>query len=110
MHDEIIFADFYGTFSSHPEIWGKVKGLITGTSWQEYSKFREKKVGPGITTYFYPGSPDRSEFKVINWKAQMINSIGVTKFYDDSPTTVEMLAILCPKCKIVLVEDGRYAQ
>lgn len=108
MHEEIIFADYNDTFDSHPEIWGQVKGIITGASWKEYQNFRERKIGPGVPIYFYPGEAGEKDMLAIaNWKADIINKIGVTKYYEDNDTTVNVLKILCPKTKIIRVYEGR---
>jgi hypothetical protein len=108
MHEEIIFSDYSGTFSDHSELWGLVKGIITGISWREYEKFREKKIGPGLPIYFYPGQDHETDMVAIaTWKADIINKIGVTRYYEDDSTTINVLKILCPKCKIVQVYEGR---
>ncbi len=108
MRDEIIFSDYNKTFETHPELWGRVKGIITGVSWKEYSKFRERKIGPGLPIYFYPGEAGETDMvSIAKWKSDIINKVGVTKYYEDDSTQVNVLKILCPKCKIVQVFEGR---
>lgn len=110
MREEIIFADYNKTWEIHPELWGKVQGIITGVSWREYSSFREKKIGPGLPIYFYPGEAGESDMVAIaKWKSDIINEVGVTKYYEDDPTTISVLTILCPKCKIIRVREGATA-
>jgi hypothetical protein len=110
MHDEIIFSDYNGTWDSHSELWGKVQGIITGVSWREYPEFREKKIGPGLPIYFYPGKEKETDMvSIAKWKSDIINKIGVTKYYENDPTTINILKILCPTCKIVRVFEGQTA-
>lgn len=107
MNNETIFADYNDTFSSHPELWGRVQGLITGVSWREYSSFRERKIGPGLPIYFYTGKEHETDMvAVAKFKSDIINAIGVTKFYENDETQVNVLKILCPKTKIIQVKTG----
>lgn len=105
--DKLVFADLNGTYDSHPEIHGMVKGIITGNSWENFDD-----IDPLDVPIFFnplPKDGEHSLINIVNHKANIINKIGVTDFYENEPQQKNMLVIMCPKCKIHLVEEFRTA-
>lgn len=103
----IIGADFDGTWTDHPEIWGQTQVIITGNSWERFEIVINDWVGPRKPIMFAPyGEKDVDLIKIVNHKANMINTIGVGKYYENNPEAVDMLKILCPDTEIILVKGG----
>ena len=102
----LVMTDYNGTFDEHPELWGKVEGIITGTSWEDYRDFMNEKVGPDLPIFFNPKAIVDLDLRAIcDFKANTINTAGVTKYYENEPKQAQMLKILCPDCEIVLVHE-----
>lgn len=100
-----VFADFDGTWTDHPEIWGQVDAIITGESWQAYDEFMQEWVGPKKPIFFNPANiKELSLLTIVNHKANIINKCKVTKFFENVPEQVQMLRIICPETDIVLVK------
>ncbi len=102
----IVGSDFDGTWTRHPEIWGKVDLIITGRSWEEYEDFKDLKEGPDVPVFFGEyGIDQKDRVTRAKHKADVINKIEVTDYYEDDPVDAEVLRILCPYTEIHMVVD-----
>jgi ribosomal protein S27AE len=41
------------------------------------------------------------------WKATVIRSCGITKFYEDMPDQARDIRLFCPECVVVMVKHGK---
>lgn len=108
MSKDVIGADFDLTWTDFPEIWGKVDVIVTGRSWEEFQDYQDLKEGPDKPVFFgtYPMS-DKSMVDRATHKADIINKIGITEYYEDDPRDADIIKILCPGCKLHLVKPGQ---
>ena len=44
------------------------------------------------------------------WKAAIIKTIGITKFYEDTRSQAEVIRRICPECEVHLVKDGKVVE
>jgi hypothetical protein len=44
------------------------------------------------------------------WKAAIILTTGITKFYEDMRDQAEVIRRICPQCTVVLVRDNRIVE
>jgi len=42
-----------------------------------------------------------------HWKAFIIQTMGIIKFYEDEPGQAREIKRICPTCQVVLVRDGK---
>ena len=103
----IIGSDYDETFSDHPELWSIANLIITGRSWEDYENFTADKVGPDIPVFMNPAQLEKNNvMEIVQHKANIINKIGISKFYEDQPDEAKMIQLLAPKCKVILVKKG----
>lgn len=50
-----------------------------------------------------PGFPGEAG----EWKAVVIRTMGIVRFYEDMPDQAAVIRRICPECVVVLVKDGR---
>lgn len=100
-----VAADYDGVWPEHPEIHGEVDFIITGNSWEKYDHVMEE--AEDIPIYFNPGKEELMD--IVMHKANIINKQNVEKFYEDQIEQVNLLKALCPKCRIVQVQNGTTA-
>lgn len=106
---EIIGSDWNGTFDSNSKIRNEVSFICTGMSWDEYDEFMfqkdDKNIKLDIPVFFASyASKDWSGPRSIEHKADVINKTKATKYYENDETTINVLKIMCPKCKIINVK------
>lgn len=108
MEKEIIASDLDGTYDEHPEIHGEVSLIITGNSWENYDSVMNTMYGlPPKPIYFSTIKKGEEDYlNIATFKSSIINKIGVTKFYENSLTQVDMIRLLSPDCKVILVKDN----
>jgi D-sedoheptulose 7-phosphate isomerase len=72
--------------------------IISGRSFQEV----ERVSVPGCPIYFNPKSyREKNDQNSAEWKAAIINQIGIGEFYEDNIAQITILRRLCPNCTIV---------
>jgi hypothetical protein len=104
---DIVFSDWDGTASDHPELFGTIMAIITGRSWEEAQDLFAEAGDMSIPVFFNPvSSKKNNQMTIVHHKSSVINKIGVTTFYENVPEEATMLKILCPKTKIILVKEG----
>lgn len=103
-----IAADYHGVYNKFSEIRGKADFIITGTGWDEPDLVFMDGIVNDIPIFFNPmASKDiKNAADVASHKAKIINKAGVVKYYENEPDQVQMLRILCPKCKVIQVGKG----
>lgn len=103
-----IFSDFDGTWENISNLWGDVEAIVTGRSFEEYQDMMDEWEGPKKPIFMNPAeTKDNSMNKIVLHKAEIINRCKATKFYEDVPSEVAQLRILCPNTKIILVKPGQ---
>lgn len=103
----VVLSDFDGTWENIENLWGDVDAIVTGRSFQEFQDFRDEYIGPEKPVFFNPVTTSENTLnKIVNHKAEMINRMKATRFYEDMPNEAAMLKILCINCKIILVKKG----
>jgi len=104
---DIVFSDWDGTASNHPELIGMIDAIITGRSWEEAQDLFDETGDLSIPVFFNPSSSkENDQMAIVNHKASILNKSGATKYYEDIPEEANMLKILCPKTKIITVKKG----
>lgn len=84
--------------------------IITGRSIDEIEKI-DKETKRNHPVYFNPiGLNEKSLKKEIEWKAKMINLLGIEEYYEDTAEVVDGLLKLCPKCNIINVGNLKYGK
>lgn len=110
MVDNIVGSDFDNTWTIHPEIRGIVDVIITGNSWEETAGVMEELGRTDIPVFFNTvKSGEENLSNIVVHKADIIKKLGVTKFFEDQSQQVNLLKVLCPKTKIVLVKEDNTA-
>ena len=72
--------------------------IISGRSWEEVRRIEYK----GHPIYFNPKTyTEKNDQNSAEWKAEIINRIGIEEFFEDNPIQIEILEKLCPQCHIV---------
>jgi mannose-6-phosphate isomerase-like protein (cupin superfamily) len=80
--------------------------IITSRTIDEVDKIDEE-TRKNHPIYFNPiGLNEKSLDKEVEWKAKMINLLGVEEFYENNVEVVSRLLSLCPKCHIVNVGEN----
>ena len=79
--------------------------VITG---RKESKDRARtisEIGDAAPIYLRPDSmgADGDAVAAGNWKAQKINELGVTEFYEDDETQAAIIREKCPQCRVEIV-------
>ncbi len=76
--------------------------VITG---RMYSEFPKTLIQVGICSAVYcrPNGGHGDAQAAGEWKATIINLIGVTEFFDDDPHQAAIISERCPGCRVVLV-------
>jgi hypothetical protein len=101
------FADWDGTASDHPELFGVIDAIVTGRSWEESQDLYDEAGDLAIPVFFNPvSSKENDARKIVLHKAEIINRCKVERFWEDVPSEYQQLKILCPNCKIILVREG----
>ena len=79
--------------------------IITGRSFQRwYETMSDLADFRDIPIYLNPVSIEQESLKsAAYWKAQMINDLGITEFYEDIQEQATIISALAPCCKVVLV-------
>jgi len=64
------------------------------------------EIGSAMPIYLRPDpmGADGDHVSAGHWKAQMILSLGVTLFYEDTPIQASIIRERCPDCEVVLVQ------
>lgn len=107
---KIIGSDLDGTWTDHPELWTIVDIIVTGNSWESFNTVMDYIDGPKRVMFFNPiGKSQEALMNIVNHKAEIINKIGISGFYEDQLKQVNMLKILCPNCTIHHVEEDKTA-
>jgi hypothetical protein len=101
-----IASDLDGTYTDHPELWGKIDFIISANNWDKYKEIMDEE-DIHLPIFFNPGEEDLPE--IIKHKSNVLNKTGAVKYYEDQKIQADMLRLLCPKCKIVLVKEGETA-
>jgi hypothetical protein len=103
---KLIGSDLHGSFDAHPEIWDKVDVIVTGETWEEFEGLMEKYVGPKKPIFLNPlpkgESPDLGN--IVSHKEDIINTMEIDEYYEDQKEQADLLKILCPNCKIILLK------
>lgn len=98
---KLVGADYHGTYDTHPELEGEVDIIITGESWEDFQKIEDEWEGEELPIYFNPQrSKDTNETTNATWKADMINKLGVTDYYEDQHVQVNLIKLLAKNCKV----------
>lgn len=106
MPKQIVGSDFDGTYSDHNELHGKVDFLCTGESWERYEEMMFEVEGPDIPIFFNPAPADNLDLmNIVSHKALVINGTKATKYYENEKVQANILKVMCPNCKIILVKD-----
>src|ERR1700694_4127358 len=101
MQAEVVFSDFYGTFSDHPELKGEVQAIVTGRSWQEAQDLYDEVGDLDIPVFFNPvTTKENNANKIILHKAEVLNRCKVTKYYEDVREEAAQLKILVPSSRM----------
>jgi len=80
--------------------------VITGRTIDEMEKVDEE-TRKNHPVYFNPiGLNEKTLEREIEWKAHIINKLGVEEYFEDLPEVVVALRKLCPKCRIVSVGES----
>lgn len=75
--------------------------IITGRTIDEIEKV-DDKTKKNHPVYFNPISlSEKTIEREIEWKAKMINQLGVEEYFEDTPEVIVKLRKLCPNCNIV---------
>ena len=100
-----IASDLNGTYTDFPEIRGEVNFIVTAETWRTWKDVKE--LSDGLPVYLNPGRSDLMD--IVAHKANVINKMNISKFYENQKEQVMLLKTMCPNCRIVLVEKGRFA-
>lgn len=85
-----------------PEDKEQVEVIITGNHYDQYGRLYDD--GVRVPVFW---NPDKEELmQIVNHKANIINKIGATIFYEDQIMQVQLLKALCPKTKIIHITGG----
>lgn len=104
---QVILSDFDGTWENIENLWGDVDAIVTGRSYQEFQDFRDEYIGPEKPVFFNPTTTtENNASKIVLHKAELINRMKATRFYEDQKDEVVKLRLLCPTCKIIWVKEG----
>jgi len=80
--------------------------IITGRSFEEFEETMAEKTGPEVPIYFNPQRKNAVTPATAGvWKAEMINKLGVTEFWEDDPIQAGLIKLLCPNTKVHLVKE-----
>ena len=91
--------DFDGVISKGI-IPDKGSPIISGRSFQEVGRISV----PGCPIYFNPKTyRNKNDQNSAEWKAEIINQMGVNEFHEDNPKQATILKRLCPLCRIVMI-------
>lgn len=102
-----VLSDFDGTWENIENLWGDIDAIVTGRSYQEFEDFRDEYIGPQKPVFFNPiATNENNAQKIVLHKAEMINRMKATKFYEDQKDEVVKLRLLCPGCKIYWIRPG----
>lgn len=91
------------TIGIHP---GKEDLIITGRSFEEAPETEELLERKEITNQVYYSNTRyaaKTRDGSARFKAQMINALGVTRFFEDDPVQIEIIQNLCHGCKVVQI-------
>lgn len=76
--------------------------VISGRTTDEWAR-TVAKVGASRPIYLRPPNfPGEAAV----WKATVIRTTGITRFYEDMPDQARDIRIICPDCVVVLVKQG----
>jgi hypothetical protein len=79
--------------------------VISGRTFREYDA-TAKRAAQICPVYIRGVGKFGDDNHAAKFKAAMIKELGVTKFYEDSPTQIQVIRELCPDCEIVYVTKG----
>ena len=85
-----------GVVPIHPYV------VISGRLLNEWDR-TIAEIGSSHPIYLRPSGKFGDQMAAANWKARMINAIGVTIFYEDDPVQIAIIRAACPGCRIELV-------
>jgi len=77
--------------------------VITGRRIHEFPRTLIE-VGICSAVYCRPNGVDGDHQSAGEWKAMMINLLGVTEFYEDVPQQADIIRQRCPGCRVELVQ------
>jgi len=95
--------DYDGVLSQgvKPEIGAPI---ITGRCWEEVDRIPDKSLKLHHPIYYNPVSLfKKTTENEMEWKAKMINELGIEEYYEDMPSFIEYLKIKCKNCNIIKV-------
>lgn len=88
-------------------VMGKIKPkkpyvIISGRLYDEWGK-TIKEVGTDVPIYLRPSGKWGDEISAGLWKAEMINKLDITEYYEDSFVQIQIIQGNCPNCKVIKI-------
>lgn len=99
-------ADYHDTYENFREIMPEVEVIITGTNWSNAISEVLSQESDLKIPIFFNNLPDGTKVElpdIIKHKSNIINSIGITKYYENQQEQIKLLSVLCPNCKFIHV-------